>query len=137
MKQELFTLPDHLSSPMVLMGFVCFLFFCSVLEINVCTLYFGHYIVFSLRFTASDYTFDIFNIFLSEWTTKWYALELVETILLCYWCSPCHCQQLFSYQDDNWSRWCYVCGQNRTILTNIWPPMTPNFTIYRSYLFLH
>ena len=69
-EQELLTLPEHLSSPLVLVGFVLLSlqFYVYVLQIVVCPfVLFLLAIVLSvlLRYTDSDYPFGIFKLFLS------------------------------------------------------------------------
>ena len=66
-EQELLTLSEHMSSPPVLVGFVLLDLMCYVyvLVIVVCPfVLFLLAIVLSvvLRYTDSDYTFDIFNL---------------------------------------------------------------------------
>ena len=69
-EQELLTLPEHLSSPMIFSGirvtrslvlYVCFVDRC----LSFCTFSLGHCVVCSSsRYTDSDYPFGIFKLFL-------------------------------------------------------------------------
>ena len=78
-EQELHSLPEHLSS-LHLEGSCCtsFSFMCSVLQINplgIFLLFFGLCIV-RILFTASDYRYSIFKLFLASNTNQ---LELTQT----------------------------------------------------------
>jgi len=83
-KQELLTLPEHLSAPPVFSGFYSFLcrvcpfsFVLSVLQFMSSDYSFGIFkflaIVLSvLRFTSSDYSFGIFKQYYSYIMTQFY-----------------------------------------------------------------
>ena len=78
-QQEQLTLPEHTSSPpFLVVRFVCFVHHC----LSLCTFCFGHCLVclsliycfwlplWYLRFTASDYPFDILDY--GFWLPLWY-----------------------------------------------------------------
>ena len=91
-KQELLTLPEHLSSPLVFSGvrvtrslalYVCFVDRC----LSFCTFYFGHCVLWS----SSIYGF---------WLPLWY----LQTLLVDHYFSCCLCLSIvFSPQNENWN----------------------------------
>jgi hypothetical protein len=114
-EQKLLTLPKHLCSPLVLSGVrgarslvvcvvvckslfvllslffwpLCCLFFCLLAIVLSVLLSFGHCVVCSSLFTASDYPFGIFWLLCclfffiyGFWLPLWYLLAIVLSVLL-------------------------------------------------------
>ena len=79
---ELFTLPQHLSSPLDLSGvrarsLVFYVMFCRY----VFVLFLLMFVLSVLRFTSSEYLFGIFKLILLHYTSRWWRIVIAVAIL--------------------------------------------------------